>query len=355
MVTVVVIVAIILAGFQYGIIDLEGVKNNTDEDYFDDNIWDNNGYFTDDVLEDAEPYLSEIVTSDVEIRAYANSIIKDCPVNDKECQINEIYRYIVENFNYVSDPRDIEYIQSPQDTIQVGGGDCEDLSILFNSLLENIGIKTYLVLTDTHAYSLAYDVDVDSLWVYVEQSLIEQIEEDWGDSVIQTYEKTFVLDGYNNWYYGGDGTPVEDYNTDYLNISYTIESSQPLDLYVVPSRDDFNDFVDGESFSHYSDCKEENILSLTEMCSFLGNNGGIILSNNNWGDATVQVNLEFYFRPSFYENFKDNVITYYNIDGKKCIVVDCTAGDYGYPGYDGDITGEKIAIDPITLEYTYLD
>ena len=110
----------------------------------------------------ANPYIKKIIFNDINLRAYANSIIKDCKSNDIECQINSIYRYIVENYNYISDPIGTELIQSPEETMQIGGGDCEDLTILYMSLLENIGIKTYLVLNKTHAYSLVYDVNIDN-------------------------------------------------------------------------------------------------------------------------------------------------------------------------------------------------
>jgi len=308
----------------------------------------------DPVIQRANPYINKIVTNDIQLRTYANSIIKDCPSNNKECQINSIYRHIVENFNYVSDPTGTELIQSPEETIQIGGGDCEDLSILFISLLENIGIKTCLILSESHAYSLAYDVDTTNLWNYVEQSFIKLVEDEYGEKIKETFEQSFTLESYNSWYYDGNGTDVEDYACDYLNISYEISSTKALDFYVVPSKEDFNKFTDGETFMNYPDCKEENILSISGVCPNLGNYGGIILSNENWVDADVDVKLEFYLHLSFYKVFENNTITYYRLKGKRCIVVDCTAGEWGYPGYDAGIVGEKIAIDPITKEYTYL-
>jgi hypothetical protein len=42
------------------------------------------------------------------------------------------------------------------------------------------------------------------------------------------------------------------------------------------------------------------------------------------------------------------------IQGKQSIVLEPTAGVYGYPGYDANVTGKKTAIDPITKEYFYL-
>jgi len=307
----------------------------------------------DPVIQRAEPYISKIDTINIALRTYANSIIKECPPNNKEAQINAIYRHIVENYNYLSDPTDVELIQSPQETMQIKGGDCEDLAILLNSLLENIGIKTYLVLTDTHAYSLAFDVDIDNLWTYVEQSFIKQVEKDSGENIRQNYNQTFVLKSNYNWYYGGDGSPLET-SFDYLNISYKITSNKPLHIYVVPSKKDFNLLNNNSEFTHYSSCEHENILDIEDVCSHLDKYGGIILSNNNWNDATITIDLTFYFHPSFYELFKTKTITSYKINNINCVVLDATAGLYGYAGYDDGLTGEKIAIDPLTKEYIYL-
>ena len=47
---------------------------------------------------------------------------------------------------YTSDPRaTAEYVQFPQQTVQLKGGDCDDLSVCYSSLLESVGIQTALV------------------------------------------------------------------------------------------------------------------------------------------------------------------------------------------------------------------
>lgn len=309
---------------------------------------------TDSIIQRAEPYISKIVQNDIELRAYANSIIGSCSTNDKECQINAIYRHIVENYNYLSDPKDIELIQTPQETILIKGGDCEDLTILLNSLLENIGIETYLVLTDTHVYSLAHNIDPDRLWIFVEESLISQVEEDWGDVIEQNYKQTFVLEGNHNWYYGFDGSTFENTYIDYMDIIYDIESNEPLHFYIVPSSNDFDLLNEGKTFYQYSDYKEENVLTITGVCPYLDQKGGIILCNKNWNDAIISVNLTFYFHPSFYKLFKNETILTYTRGDENFLVLDPTAGDYGHPGYDGGLTEKKIAINPSTKEYFYL-
>ena len=307
----------------------------------------------DPVINRAKPYIEKIILNDIEIRAYANSIIKNCNSGDKECQINSIYRYIVENFNYISDPIDTELIQSPEETIQIGGGDCEDFSILFISLLENIGIKTYLVMNETHAYSLAYDVNTNELWKNIEKSFIDKVEIEWGDSIKQNFENTFILEGYQVWYYGDNGSSLSEY-VEYLNISYKINSSRPIHLYVVPSKDDYNNLIQQKTFNHYPDYEVENLLKEENVFPYANSTKGIILNNENRRESTVSVNISYYYHPSFYKYFEDEEITSYLIDGKRCIVVDCTLGEWGYPGYEAGIKGEKVAIDPVSKEYHYL-
>jgi hypothetical protein len=57
-----------------------------------------------------------------------------------------IFNELVKTLIYTSDPRaSAEYVQFPNETIKLKGGDCDDLSVLFSSLLENAGIETALV------------------------------------------------------------------------------------------------------------------------------------------------------------------------------------------------------------------
>ena len=47
---------------------------------------------------------------------------------------------------YVADPNATsDYVQFPQQTIELKGGDCDDLSVLYSAVLENIGIQTALI------------------------------------------------------------------------------------------------------------------------------------------------------------------------------------------------------------------
>jgi transglutaminase-like putative cysteine protease len=181
---------------------------------------------SDPVIQNAEPYISKIVFDDITLRTQAASIVRECPSGDKECQVNKLYRYVVENYDYYSDPRSREFIQSPSETMNIKGGDCEDLTILLTSLLENLGIKTYLVLTENHASCLACGVDTEDLWQYIQESIVTQASKDIDQKedmkvviengnlfVVEEKQQTFVLEEGHTFYYGGDGSeftsPIE--------------------------------------------------------------------------------------------------------------------------------------------------
>ena len=307
----------------------------------------------DPVLLKANPYIEKIEINNSELRNYSYSIITNCQSNNKECQINAIYRYIVENFEYIEDPLNIELIKSPDQTIYDGGGDCEDLSILLNSLLENIGIKTFLVMNETHAYSLAYDIETSLMWKEIEKSFIEFVENKWGEKIKQNYNESFYLHANELWYYGGNGSNFNEY-VEYINITYDIESERPIDIYLVPSKSDFENLSENILFYQYEEYEEKNIIQTKNQLSYGDRFGGIILNNKNRKKSKINVNITLYLHPSFYEYYKNNSIKKYILNERNCIVLDCTAGEWGYPGYDAGIKGEKIAINPITKEYFYL-
>ena len=57
-----------------------------------------------------------------------------------------IFNSFIQNLSYTSDPRaSSEYVQYPKQTLDLKGGDCDDLSVCYSSLLESIGIETALV------------------------------------------------------------------------------------------------------------------------------------------------------------------------------------------------------------------
>jgi hypothetical protein len=143
-------------------------------------------YDRNDAVWQAQPYIDEIAYDDLELKSLANLITQGCEDEMSEieaisehaqehasavldmCRIYSVYRYIVSGISYISEGN-TETIQSPEQTLDLKTGDCEDLTILLMSFLENIGIKTYFVLSEDHAYALVCDADKESLASYIHQ------------------------------------------------------------------------------------------------------------------------------------------------------------------------------------------
>jgi hypothetical protein len=67
-----------------------------------------------------------------------------------------LLNFVSNQIMYVSDPDDgSEYAKDPLSTLISGGGDCEDQTVLLCSLLESVGVKTYMGFTSDHVFALA--------------------------------------------------------------------------------------------------------------------------------------------------------------------------------------------------------
>ena len=118
---------------------------------------------------------NRIVYDDTELKNLALSITKDCLIEDNECKTINIYNYIQKNYKKIDDVTN--EAKFPKETINEGGGDCEDFAILNNSLLENIGIKTKIIFSSNHAYSLVYGLNIENLVKKREEFYLDKIYE----------------------------------------------------------------------------------------------------------------------------------------------------------------------------------
>jgi Transglutaminase-like superfamily len=353
--------------------DDDGVGDNADyfpndanetKDTDDDGVGDNADYFPNDAtrweqpspdvfLQQAAPYIKKFVLADSELQTYANTIINGCEASAWECQVNALYRDILKNYTCTPALLDNGTLQTPQETIQQKEGTCEDLSILLCSLLSNVGIQSYLVFTDDHVYAMAYDVNTDALWEVAEQSLIRQVEDTFGEPLSQPVIQTTPFVPLMMLYIGGPEIQQQKFADviDYMTIDYTIKSDRPLDLFVVETPSEF-EYLNHSDFANFTPIKEWIQVTTAAGTSQLDTYGGFILFNNNKTQvATVNIDLLFTFRPSFYATYNRNALTAYDIGGTDAVLLDPTLGDYGFPGYDAEIVGGKIAINPLTKQY----
>lgn len=90
-------------------------------------------------------------TGDPQLRDIAVQITKGIPADPRTGLPNRrnfdaiaqaVYTWMKANIAYVRDPHNIEWLQSPDKTLKLGYGDCDDQSILAASLLSSLGVPT---------------------------------------------------------------------------------------------------------------------------------------------------------------------------------------------------------------------
>lgn len=280
-----------------------------------------------------DPYVGKIIVENIQLREKAASIVSECSYGDKECQLNKIYRYVVGNYKYYGDPRSNEFVQTPFETLNVLGGDCEDLAILTISLLENIGINTYLGLSKDHAFALGCGMNITKLQGEVVSSMNRE------ETVV---DEKISIGAYSGVYYGGDGEKV-DYP---FEIRYKLNSDKPLKIFVVPNNLSLVMWAEGEDFIYYEGCTRQAAYRVSDSCK-IDRNGGTLIINYKAYDAAVDLEISRFGLIIDMTNFSTN---YYQIKNESCVILDPATGKYSYPGYGIESEGNKVAIDPVTLE-----
>jgi len=95
-------------------------------------------------------------------------------------------------FSQMQNKQALDHLKYPRETLLQGGGDCDDLAVLYCSLLEAVGIKTKLVDVPQHLFMMfdtaippergyklstdknMYVVDNNSIWIPVEVTELEK-------------------------------------------------------------------------------------------------------------------------------------------------------------------------------------
>ncbi len=147
-----------------------------------------------------------------------------------------LFNEVVKNLIYTSDPRaSAEYVQFPNETLKLKGGDCDDLSVLFSSLLESVGVETALVDYKETTGIRHVNILVNTNLKPEEAKLVTQNDtkyflrkNDDGNEEIWIPVETTSLDNFNSaWNIG-----VEKFNKEVIgNLGIAKGTVQIIDIY----------------------------------------------------------------------------------------------------------------------------
>lgn len=119
------------------------------------------------IVDSRSRYLDAVNPREPQLRELAVELTRKCKAQDRGCEMNALLRHVARDVKYVSDPRGgADFIQSPEQTLALKAGDCEDQTILLSSMLESVGVRTLLAFTDDHVYAMGcVDKPVSSRWL----------------------------------------------------------------------------------------------------------------------------------------------------------------------------------------------
>lgn len=103
-----------------------------------------------------------------------------CPTRDDECEIVRLWDFVVLNFRYVYDPDEVDTFATAKLSLEAGGGDCDDATILFCALAKSLGFFTMARVISVaddpenwvHVYPLVgLPKDDPTLWVPLDMTV----------------------------------------------------------------------------------------------------------------------------------------------------------------------------------------
>jgi hypothetical protein len=281
-----------------------------------------------------ESYLNAVDFNSFELRKKGMDIADKCD-GYKECQVAKLYNFISQEIEYYSDPRTDEYIQTPEQTLELKGGDCEDLSILLFSLLENIGVKSYLGFTYDHVFVVTCDLDLESLYY-------ENLEANAKWNLLRDFKEKITLEANQTRCFGCN--ELADENE--LYVGFDVYSANLMDVFVLPTKEDVIKYKEDKTINY--GCYMNETLSSASEC-YLKKGGGLIITNNNDFSIEVNVNATFFIKDYGDLNIASDFL---HLNEHICVFLDPTLGEQGFAGDSGIAINEDfILIDPITWDY----
>ncbi len=117
------------------------------------------------------------------VRVTAQTLVKDCASRDSVCQVSALHAYVRDNIKYLPDVRDVETIQTPDYTLSMLSGDCDDQSVLLAALCESIGKQSRFLAIGVRGQGFSHvssQVLLGTRWVNLE-TIVPTLKNPWGN------------------------------------------------------------------------------------------------------------------------------------------------------------------------------
>lgn len=115
------------------------------------------------------------------VRVTAQTVVRDCANRDVTCQVRAVHAFVRDNIKYVRDVRDVETIQTPDYTMRMGSGDCDDQAVLTCCMLESLGFQCRFLAQAIRGEGFSHvsgQVMLGTRWVNLE-TIIPTLPETW--------------------------------------------------------------------------------------------------------------------------------------------------------------------------------
>lgn len=115
------------------------------------------------------------------VRVTAQSLVKDCANRDSVCQVKSMHAFVRDHIKYLPDVRDVETIQTPDYTLRMGSGDCDDSSLLMCCLIESVGLQGRFLAIAVRGGDFSHvssQVRLGTRWVNLE-TIVPTLKEPW--------------------------------------------------------------------------------------------------------------------------------------------------------------------------------
>ncbi len=184
------------------------------------NSWDGNvhnlRYFVKADLDFAHKFATGILRKNKDSLSRTNILLEQFE------KIKILYNETTKNMTYVSDRRATsDYVQFPNETIELKGGDCDDLSVCFSAVLESVGIQTAFIdykpngsighvcllvntnlfpeqaelitINDRKYFTRKNVTGKEEIWIPLEMTIFNNFEKSWNYAAAQFYKE--AIDG----------------------------------------------------------------------------------------------------------------------------------------------------------------